>query len=262
MQTERQTRQEQIDRQLGRAGWAFGSRRLITEFLVPMPSSIREPGACERRTVEFADYALLDRLGRPLAIVEAKRSSRDPLEGERQAADYAEAIRQKSGSDPFVFLANGNEIWFWHRKLYPPRKVSGFFTEDAVQRCNARLAELLIPYGVSFTAIYFCPHAPEAACDCRKPDIGMWLRARTEFNLDPATCGMIGDKSEDMAFGAAAGFALRILTLTGKGRKTAEALGVHVGPFPLVRKDAWGQIPHVVIEDFNLLMRGIDLWSA
>jgi D-glycero-D-manno-heptose 1,7-bisphosphate phosphatase len=138
----------------------------------------------------------------------------------------------------------------------------GFFTEDAVQRCNARLAELLIPYGVSFTAIYFCPHAPEAACDCRKPDIGMWLRARTEFNLDPATCGMIGDKSEDMAFGAAAGFALRILTLTGKGRKTAEALGVHVGPFPLVRKDAWGQIPHVVIEDFNLLMRGIDLWSA
>ena len=134
MQTERQTRQEQIDRQLGRAGWAFGSRRLITEFLVPMPSSIREPGACERRTVEFADYALLDRLGRPLAIVEAKRSSRDPLEGERQAADYAEAIRQKSGSDPFVFLANGNEIWFGHRKLYPPRKVSGFFTEDDLLR--------------------------------------------------------------------------------------------------------------------------------
>ena len=91
MNTERQARQEQIDRQLGRAGWAFGSRRLITEFLVPMPSEIREPGAGERRTVEFADYALLDRLGRPLAIVEAKRSSRDPLERERQAADYAEA---------------------------------------------------------------------------------------------------------------------------------------------------------------------------
>lgn len=134
MNTERQARQEQIDRQLGHAGWAFGSRRLITEFLVPIPSGIREPGAGERRTVEFADYALLDRLGRPLAIVEAKRSSRDPLEGERQAADYAEAIRQKSGSDPFVFLANGNEIWFWHRKLYPPRKVSGFFTEDDLLR--------------------------------------------------------------------------------------------------------------------------------
>ena len=132
MNPERQARQEQIDRQLGHAGWAFGSRRLITEFLVPIPSGIREPGAGERRTVEFADYALLDRLGRPLAIVEAKRSSRDPLEGERQAAD--EAIRQKSGSDPFVFLANGNEIWFGHRKLYPPRKVSGFFTEDDLLR--------------------------------------------------------------------------------------------------------------------------------
>ena len=69
-----------------------------------------------------------------LAIVEAKRSSRDPIEGERQAADYADAIAKEQGIDPFVFLANGDEIWFWHRKLYLPRKVSGFFTEDDLLR--------------------------------------------------------------------------------------------------------------------------------
>ena len=46
-----------------------------------------------RTANEFVDYALLDRLGRPLAIVEAKRTSRHPLEGERQAADYADALR-------------------------------------------------------------------------------------------------------------------------------------------------------------------------
>jgi len=36
--------------------------------------------------------------------------------------------------DPFIFLANGGEIWFWHRRLYPPRKVSGFFNEDDLLR--------------------------------------------------------------------------------------------------------------------------------
>ena len=138
----------------------------------------------------------------------------------------------------------------------------GFFSEDAVQSCNARLAELLVPHGVSFAAVYFCPHAPEAACDCRKPGIGMWLRARAEFDLDPATCGMIGDKPEDMAFGAEAGLALRVLTLTGKGRKTAETLGLPAGPLPVVQKNASGQAPHVIIEDFRQLVRGIDLWSA
>jgi type I restriction enzyme, R subunit len=134
MNSESQTRQEKIDLQLGRAGWAVGSRRLLEEFLVETTSVMREPEGLYRTTNEFVDYALLDRLGRLLAIVEAKRSSRDPLEGERQAADYADALRAKHGTDPFVFLANGDEIWFWHRTLYPPRKVSGFFTEEDLLR--------------------------------------------------------------------------------------------------------------------------------
>ena len=134
MTTERHTRQEKIDLQLGRAGGAVGSRRVISEFLVTSPSAVGEPTEEYKRVNEFVDYVLLDRLARPLAIVEAKRSSRDPLEGERQAADYAEAIRAKVGIDPFVFLANGDEIWFWHRNLYPPRKVAGFFAEEDLLR--------------------------------------------------------------------------------------------------------------------------------
>jgi type I restriction enzyme R subunit len=134
MTSERQTRQEKIDLQLGLAGWAVGSRRLITEFLVTSASAVREPTQEFKTVNEFVDYALIDRLRRPLAIVEAKRSSRDPLEGERQASDYADALRAKHGTDPFVFLANGDEIWFWHRNLYPPRKVSGFFTEEDLLR--------------------------------------------------------------------------------------------------------------------------------
>lgn len=134
MNSERQTRQQQIDLQLGRAGWAVGSRRLVEEYLVETVSELREPEGLYRTTSKFVDYALLDRLGRPLAIVEAKRSSRNPLAGERQAAEYADALRAKHGTDPFIFLANGDEIWFWHRSLYPPRKVSGFFTEEDLLR--------------------------------------------------------------------------------------------------------------------------------
>lgn len=134
MNSERQIRQQKIDLQLGRAGWSMGSRQLIEEFLVETEPVASQSGPIYRPTNEFADYALMDRLGRPLAIVEAKRASRNPLEGERQAADYADAIRAKHGIDPFVFLANGDEIWFWHRNLYPPRKVSGFFTEEDLLR--------------------------------------------------------------------------------------------------------------------------------
>jgi type I restriction enzyme R subunit len=135
MSSEAQTRQEKIDIQLARAGWALGSRRLIEELVVESgATAVLEPGGIYRTKNEFVDYGLLDRLGRPLAIIEAKRTSRDPLVGERQASDYADSIRAKHGVDPFVFLANGDEIWFWHRKLYPPRKVSGFFTEEDLTR--------------------------------------------------------------------------------------------------------------------------------
>jgi len=126
MKSERHTRQQMIDLQLGRAGWSSGSRQLIEEFLVETIGVIRNSPHSFRVPFEFVDYVLFDRLGRLLAIVEAKRSSRDPLVGERQAAEYADALFAKYGVDPFVFLANGDEIWFWHRKLYPPRKVSGF----------------------------------------------------------------------------------------------------------------------------------------
>jgi type I restriction enzyme R subunit len=42
-----------------------------------------------------------------------------------KTADYADAIRERYGVGPFIFLTNGDEIRFWHGRLYAPRKVSG-----------------------------------------------------------------------------------------------------------------------------------------
>jgi type I restriction enzyme R subunit len=126
MESEATTRSKRIDVQLRAAGWMAANRLAIEEFVVA-PLNPHEGN-------EFADYALVDDRKDPLAIVEAKRSSRSALEGERQAADYTDRIRQQRGVDPFIFLANGNEIWFQDRSLYPVRRVSGFFTQDDLER--------------------------------------------------------------------------------------------------------------------------------
>lgn len=128
MSTEKEARQKLIDRQLSVAGWSRSSTRLVDEYI------LRSQIVSESN--EFADYALVDHRNKPLGIVEAKRSSRSPMEGERQASDYADRILQQDGVDPFIFLANGNEIFFHDRSLYPVRQVSGFFTQDDLERLH------------------------------------------------------------------------------------------------------------------------------
>jgi type I restriction enzyme, R subunit len=132
-ETPEQQARQRIDNQLARAGWGKGSLSFIEELLLK-GSELKEPATPFLAGDEFVDYVLLDADRRPLAIVEAKKSSRDPLVGERQAADYADRIKAIQGVEPFIFLANGNEVIFWHRRLYPPRRVSGFFTKDDLER--------------------------------------------------------------------------------------------------------------------------------
>lgn len=102
----------------------------------------------------------------------------------------------------------------------------GMFTEKDVLACHARLKELLAGHGVAFTDWAYCPHAPEAGCDCRKPGPGMWRALRAEHGLYPARCAMVGDKLEDVRFGLDLGFAVTVLVMTGKGENHAARLGL------------------------------------
>lgn len=129
--SETQTRQRYIDNQLVEAGWGNDERSVLEEFAL---GTLKERQAEYGEKIGFVDYVLIGKDGKPLAVVEAKRTSRDPLVGKRQAANYADQIKKKFGIDPFIFLTNGNEILFWDRDRYAPRNVSGFFTREDLER--------------------------------------------------------------------------------------------------------------------------------
>ncbi|MCP4266388.1 MAG: DEAD/DEAH box helicase family protein [Candidatus Brocadiaceae bacterium] len=134
---EAQTRQEVIDKRLKVAGWNVMEPSQVTQELdiwVGLPQGVREPQAPYQGHL-FADYALLSKEGRPIAVVEAKKTSVDAEVGKEQARNYAEKIQKaRGGPMPFVFYTNGYDIFFWDTEQYPPRKVFGFPTTADLDR--------------------------------------------------------------------------------------------------------------------------------
>src|SRR4051812_37260258 len=85
---------------------------------------------------------------------------------------------------------------------------------DALQRAVAQA-------GGRIDAFFFCPHAADSACECRKPKPGMLLEIARRFNVSLADVYMVGDAQRDVEAAAAAG-ARPVLVLTGKGKKTRD----------------------------------------
>ena len=139
---EAEVRQE-LDQLLGRRGWH-----------VKNPVEVGVEYEMERRwgradgpapelypSTEIADYVLFGRDRKPMAIIEAKRTSKNPRSGQTQASGYADNIKAEFDIDPFIFLANGEDIWFWDRLRYPPRIVQGFFERADLERLNYQRRE-------------------------------------------------------------------------------------------------------------------------
>jgi len=135
--SEAQTRQQIIDKRLSKAGWNVKDPAQVTEELdiITDPKKAEDPREKYAGHL-FSDYALLGRDGYPLAVVEAKRSSRNAAEGKIQSLIYAESIQKNNpGKDlPFVIYTNGHDIFFWNSQLYPPRKVYGFPSRGDLER--------------------------------------------------------------------------------------------------------------------------------
>ncbi len=80
----------------------------------------------------------------PLAVVEAKRTTKSAQVGQQQAKLYADCLEAEFGRRPVVFYTNGYEHWIWDDAAgYPPREIQGFYTRDElkllIQRCQSRL---------------------------------------------------------------------------------------------------------------------------
>lgn len=106
----------------------------------------------------------------------------------------------------------------------------GLFTEEDFKAVQRRLDSLLAEKDVGFDAFYYCPHAPENGCRCRKPAPGLLAEASLWIPWDPALSWVVGDKISDVEMARAAGMAA-ILVRTGYGREQERKLEDHDSVF-------------------------------
>jgi D-glycero-D-manno-heptose 1,7-bisphosphate phosphatase len=81
----------------------------------------------------------------------------------------------------------------------------GLITPEEAEEVHRAVVAGLAEYGVKLDAAYYCPHAPEEACGCRKPSPELFLRAAKELDVDLARSFMVGDKGSDIEAGKRAG---------------------------------------------------------
>lgn len=116
----------------------------------------------------YADYVLFGKDGLPLAVVEAKRASKDPNNGWKQAVLYADCLERKFGRRPMIFITNGFETYFWDDQTSPKRQVSGIFSKNDLQKLMSRRTERLkletVPISDKITDRYYQKEAIRAVC--------------------------------------------------------------------------------------------------
>ncbi|WP_370039455.1 DEAD/DEAH box helicase family protein [Nocardioides sp.] len=114
-----------IDVLLHEAGWALDDDRDREYPITGMPNAEGNG---------FVDYVLWGADGLPLAVVEAKRTSKSPEVGQQQAKLYADCLETQFGRRPVIFYTNGYEHRIWDDAGgYPPRETQGFYTRDELE---------------------------------------------------------------------------------------------------------------------------------
>ena len=136
MKDEKRTRKEIIDNRLKQAGWDVNDlTRVVEEFDIIVDTNMVQEALSPYGGKQFSDYVLLGKDGKPLAVVEAKKSTVDANIGKEQAKQYCFNIQKQFGGElPFCFYTNGHDIFFWDLDNYPPKKVYGFPTRDDLER--------------------------------------------------------------------------------------------------------------------------------
>ncbi|MDU2064747.1 MAG: DEAD/DEAH box helicase family protein [Sporomusaceae bacterium] len=158
--SEFQTRKRYIDVDLKLLGWVFGD---------DVKEEVELVGMKNNEGKGYADYVLYGKDGLPLAIIEAKRTSKDPKVGIHQANLYADCLEAMTGRRPIMFMTNGFECYIWDDASGPDRKVSGIFSKADLEKLMSRrtqrkkLSEVKIHD--SITDRYYQKEAIRAVCD-------------------------------------------------------------------------------------------------
>lgn len=128
--TEAETRQHLIDVALKEAGWNdLRAGRELEYPVTGMPLTADNP-----KGNGFVDYVLWDDNGKPLALIEAKRTTKDIEIGKHQAFLYANCLEKLHSQRPIIFYTNGYETKIWEDTFYSsPRRVYGFYTKEELQ---------------------------------------------------------------------------------------------------------------------------------
>lgn len=121
---EEQTRDYFIDILLHEAGWALDK---------PQDREFEVTGMPNNEGIGFVDYMLWGDDGKPLAVIEAKRTKRDARVGQQQAKLYADCLENMYGQRPVIYYTNGYEHWFWNDLAAAPRRVQGFYKKDELE---------------------------------------------------------------------------------------------------------------------------------
>jgi type I restriction enzyme R subunit len=165
------TRKKYIDVDMKEMGWKFTGADADVQEEYPVEGMAGIIGQ-----IGYCDYVLFGKDGLPLAVVEAKRSSKDPNIGRKQAVLYADCLEKKFGRRPMMFTTNGFETFFWDDQTSPQRKVSGIFSKDDLQKLMNRRTERLdltaVPIADKITDRYYQKEAIRAVCD----QIGLGFR--------------------------------------------------------------------------------------
>jgi len=122
--SEAETRDYFIDLLLKEAGWPLDQAR---------DRELEVSGMPNQKDKGFVDYVLWGDDGRPLGLVEAKRTRRDSRVGQQQAKLYADCLERQFGRRPVIFYSNGYEHWIWDDTRYPPRRVQGFYKKAELE---------------------------------------------------------------------------------------------------------------------------------
>ncbi len=122
------TRKMYIDVLLKDAGWENLTQGRDLEYEVKgMPKATNKSG------IGYADYVLWGKDGKPLAVVEAKKTMVDARKGRHQAELYADCLEQMHGQRPIIFYTNGFDTYIWDDTFYVDREIQGFYSQDELQ---------------------------------------------------------------------------------------------------------------------------------